>query len=76
MAKRNTLMAKRLQIILTVTAIIFFVIAFILDITSFGLERNISLKSIEIIRFLAIVSMVAAVGLLLGLFLFISSFKP
>ena len=70
MAKRNTLMAKRLQIILTITAIIFFIIAFTLDITSFGLERNIPWKEIEIFRLLAILSMIAAVGLLLGLFLF------
>jgi len=70
MAKRNTLMTKRSQIILTVTAIVFFVIAFTLDITSFGQDRNISWKNIGVIRILAIVSMVAAVGLLLGLFLF------
>src|SRR6478752_5114160 len=70
MAKLNTLMTKRSQIILTVTAIVFFVIAFTLDITSFGQDRNISWKNIGVIRILAIVSMVAAVGLLLGLFLF------
>ena len=63
-------MTKRSQIILTVTAIGFFVIAFTLDITSFGQDRNISWKNIGVIRILAIVSMVAAVGLLLGLFLF------
>ena len=63
-------MTKRSQIIFTVTAIIFFVIAFTLDITSFGQVRNISWKNIEIVRILAIVSIVAAVGLLLGLFLF------
>ena len=63
-------MTRRSQIILTVTAIIFFVIAFTLDITSFGQDRNISWKNIEVVRILVIVSMVAAVGLLLGLFLF------
>ena len=63
-------MAKRLQIILTITAIIFFVTAFTLDITSFGQDRNISWKNIEIVRVLAIVLIVTAIGLLLGLFLF------
>ena len=48
----------------------FFLFAFILDITSFGQDRNISWKNIEVVRILAIVSIVAAVGLLLGLFLF------
>jgi carbon starvation protein CstA len=63
-------MTKRSQIILTITAIIFFIIAFTLDNTSFGQDINISWKSIEVVRILAIVSMLAAVGLLLGLFLF------
>ena len=63
-------MTKRPQIILTITAILFFIIAFTLDITSFGQDRNISWKNIEVVRILAIVSMVALVGLLLGLFLF------
>ena len=63
-------MAKRSQIILTITAIIFFVTAFTLDITSFGQDRNISWKNIEIVRVLAIVLIVTAIGLLLGLFLF------
>ena len=63
-------MAKRSQIILTITAIIFFVIAFTLDITSFKQDRNISWKNIEIVRVLAIVLIITAIGLLLGLFLF------
>ena len=63
-------MAKRSQIILTIIAIIFFVIAFTLDITSFGQDRNITWKDIAIVRVLAIVLMVMAIGLLLGLFLF------
>jgi len=63
-------MTKRSKIILTITAIIFFVIAFTLDISSFGQDRNISWRNIEVVRILAIVSIVALVGLLLGLFLF------
>ena len=68
--KRNTLMTKRSQIMFTITAIIFFVIACILDITSFGQNRNILWKNIEVVRILAIISIVAASGLLLGLFIF------
>ncbi len=70
MAKRNTLMTRRLQIILTITAIMFFILAFALDITSFGQDRNIVWKNIELVRTLAIVSLVIVVGLLLGLFVF------
>ena len=68
--KRKTLMTKQSQIILTIIAIISFVIAFTLDITSFGQDRNISWDNIEIVKILAIVSMVLLGGLLLGLFLF------
>ncbi len=63
-------MTKRSQILLAITAIILFVIAFTLDITSFGQHRNISWKNIRVIRILAIVLVVVAVGLLPGLFLF------
>lgn len=63
-------MAKHSQIILTITAIIFFVIVFTLDIPSFGQDRNISWRNTEVVRILASVSIVALVGLLLGLFLF------
>ncbi|CAN5787905.1 hypothetical protein BH11BAC3_BH11BAC3_41260 [soil metagenome] len=63
-------MTKRSQIILTITAIIFFGMAFTLDITSFGQNINISWKNIEVIRILVILLIVASVGLLLGLFLF------
>jgi small-conductance mechanosensitive channel len=68
--KRNTLMTKRLLIILTITAIISFAITFSLDITSFGQNTNISWKNIEVIRILVIILIVACVGLFLGLFLF------
>ena len=63
-------MTQRSQIILKVTAIIIFVIAFSLDITSFGQDTNISSRKIQVSRILAIVAMVASVGLLLGLILF------
>lgn len=62
-------MTKRSQIFLSITVIIFFVIAFTLDIKSFG-HRNISWKDIDVVKILATVSVVVAVGLLLGLFLF------
>ena len=63
-------MTKRSQTILTLTALIVFIIAFTLDITSFGQDRNISLKNLEVMKILAIISIVVAAGLLLGLFLF------
>ena len=63
-------MTKRSQTILTLTAIMFFAIAFIIDITSFGQDKNIYWKNIEAVRVLAFVSIIAAVGLLVGFFLF------
>jgi magnesium-transporting ATPase (P-type) len=68
--KRNTLITKRSQIILVITAIIFFVIAFTLYITSFGQDRNIFWKNIEVLRNTAIFAIVPAVGLFPGLFVF------
>ena len=63
-------MTKRSQTILSTTAIVSFLLAFSLDITSFGQVRNISWKDIEVIRILSIVAIIVAVGLLLGLVLF------
>ncbi len=63
-------MTKRFQIILTITAIISFILAFILEITSFGQDPNMTWKDIEILRILSIVALVLTIGLLLGLFLF------
>ncbi|CAN5197786.1 hypothetical protein BH11BAC5_BH11BAC5_05670 [soil metagenome] len=63
-------MTKRLQIILTIAAIISFILDFTLDITSVGQDKNIVWKNIEIVRILAIVVIVVVVGLLIGLFLF------
>lgn len=70
MGTTTTRMTNRLQTILTITAILSFILAFYLDLTSFGQERNISWNNIEIIRILLIVALIIAVGLLLGLFLF------
>lgn len=63
-------MTNRLQTILTVTAIISFILAFYLDITSFGQDRDIFWNNIEMTRILIILSIIISVGLLLGLFLF------
>ena len=63
-------MTKRLQIILTITAIISFILAFTLRITSFWQDKNIVWKDIEITRVLLIVAIIVSAGLLLGLFLF------
>jgi hypothetical protein len=62
-------MTKRSQFFLTIIAIIIVVIAFTLDITSFG-HKTIFWKNIDAVRILEIGSVIVAVGLLLGLFLF------
>src|SRR6478609_4978509 len=67
---RTTRMTKRLQIIVTTIAIIFFILAFYLDITSFGQHRYIFWTNIELIRILLIVAITIVFGVLLGLFLF------
>lgn len=63
-------MTNRLQNILTITAIVSFILAFYLDITSFGQDRNILWNNIEMRRILLILSIIISVGLLLGLFFF------
>lgn len=63
-------MTKRFQTILTITAIISFILVFYIDITSFGQDGNISWKNIDTTRILLIVAIIVVVGLLLGLFLF------
>ncbi len=63
-------MTKRFQTILTMTAIISYILAFYLDITSFGQDKNISLNNIGIERILLTIGITAAVGLLFSLFLF------
>ena len=64
----NILMMKRKQI-LTLTAIISFIVAVTLDITSFG-QDSITWKNIGILKILMVVAVLVAVGLLLGLFMF------
>lgn len=59
-------MTKRSQILLTISAIIFFVIAFTLDIASYGISR----KHIDPVKILATILMIVVLGLLIGLFLF------
>ena len=63
-------MTKRFQIIFTLTAIISFILALVLDLTYFGQDTNIYWKNIEILKILVVVTILIAVGLLLGLFLF------
>ena len=66
----NILMKKRFQIILTLTAIISFILALVLDLTYFGQDTDIAWKNIEVLKILVIVTLLIAVGLLLGLFFF------
>jgi len=63
-------MTKRFQIILILTAIISFILALVLDLTYFGQDTDIDLKNIETLKILVVVTILIAVGLLLGLFFF------
>ena len=63
-------MTKRFQIILTLTAIISFILALALDLTYFGQDTDIDWKNIEVLKILGVVTLLIAVGLLLGLFFF------
>ena len=63
-------MTKRFQIIFTLTAIISFILALVLDLTYFGQDTNIYWKNIEILKILVVVTILMAVGFLLGLFFF------
>jgi hypothetical protein len=63
-------MTKRFQILLTLTAIISFILALFLDLTYFGQDADIEWKNIEILKILVVVTILIAVGLLLGLFFF------
>jgi hypothetical protein len=63
-------MTKRFQIILTLTAIISFILALALDLTYFGQDTDITWKNIEVFKILIVVIILIAVGLLLGLFFF------
>lgn len=66
----GTTMTQRLQFILTTSAILFFILAFALDISYFGEEWTGFWKHVEIKRILFIVAIVTGIGLFLGLFLF------
>lgn len=55
---------------MTLTAIISFILALPLDITSFRQDTNTAWKNIEIIKILVVVAILIGVGILFGLFLF------
>jgi hypothetical protein len=63
-------MRHRFKIILTISAVTFFILAFVLDISQFGQFRYELWKNISITRLLLIVAIITAVGLFFGLFLF------
>ena len=63
-------MTQRLQPILTISAGIFFILAFVLDVSYFGQDWTDFWKHINFTAILIIVTIVIAIGLLLGLFLF------
>jgi hypothetical protein len=63
-------MTKRFQIILTLTAIISFLLALALDLTYFGQDTDIVWKNVEVLKILFVVTILITVGLLFGLFFF------
>ena len=63
-------MAKRLPTILTIIAVLFIITAFILDLSNVGEDWRNFWKNFGLIRFLLILLIVCASGLLLGLFVF------
>jgi hypothetical protein len=63
-------MTKRFQIILTLTAIISFILALALDLTYFGQDTDIVWKNVEVLKILFVVTILITVGLLFGLFFF------
>lgn len=63
-------MTKRFQIILTVLAAAFFVLAFLLDITFFGQDWTNIWKNVDATQCVIILSIIIIGGLLLGLFFF------
>ena len=63
-------MTQRSQFILTISAVFIFIIALILDITYFGQDWKISWKSIELVRIILILTIIAAIGSFLVCFYF------
>lgn len=63
-------MAKRLQIILTVSAVIIFIMALLLDVSQFGQQWQTMWVNLNVSRLLLVVVLVAITGVLLGLILF------
>ena len=63
-------MTQRLKITVTILAAIFFMLAFILDITYFGQDWSIVWKSISITSILLILAIIIVTGLFLGFLLF------
>lgn len=63
-------MTQRLKFILTISAAISFIVAFVLDISQFGQFWHHFWKNISVIKFLLITAIITAIGFLLGLFLF------
>jgi hypothetical protein len=66
----NGIMKHRVQKILTISAVILFILAFLLDVSAFGQYWNSFWESIDVRNIAAIIGIVIAFGLFLGLFFF------
>jgi hypothetical protein len=63
-------MGHRFQKILTISSVILFILAFLLDVSAFGQHWNSFWESVDVRNIAAIIGIVIAFGLLLGLFFF------
>ena len=66
----NGIMKHRFQKILTISAVILFILAFLLDVSAFGQYWNSFWESVDLRNIAAIIGITIAFGLLLGLFFF------
>ncbi|MBO9683422.1 MAG: hypothetical protein J7502_12270 [Flavisolibacter sp.] len=63
-------MKDHFQKILTISAVVLFILAFLLDVSAFGQYWNLFWKSLDVTRALIIIAIIAAFGLLLALLFF------
>jgi len=66
----NGIMTKRFPKIITISAAVLFVLAFLLDLSYSGQDWKSFWKSVDMTRLVIIIAIITVVGLLLALFLF------
>lgn len=63
-------MTQRFQKILTISAVVLFILAFLLDVSSFGQYWNLLWENISLTKTATVIAFITTLGLLLGLFFF------